>query len=99
MQHTQLYQQKKRRKMVEFESVKYVSALSFMGGLAITFIKLYVSVQAQRVKDSQDYARELATANTKLIDVVDRQAETSAMFLDIKAMVQDLTKRITKLEP
>ena len=85
--------------MVEFESVKYVSAFSFMGGLAITFVKLYVGVQAQRVKDSQDYARELATANAKLIDVVDRQAETNALFLDIKVMVQDLTKRITKLEP
>jgi len=95
--------------VLKFSQLEYMGAFSFASGLAITFVWLYILSMNARVKDLAKFSQETIKAaeereekavdmQVQLVSTVQEQAKIIDKFMRLEGTVEDLGKRVIRLE-
>jgi len=83
---------------MKFGQLEYIGAFAFASGIAILFVQLYISNVKARIKDLKEARDKAMEINTELVGVLKSQSKVISQYTEMKEVVQDLSKRVTRLE-
>lgn len=84
---------------MKFSQIEYVGAFSFAAGLLVLFMGLYVSSVKARIKEYSAREDKSLAMQVKQLGVIEEQAKIIGRFMHLEEVVNDLTRRVIKIEP